>query len=497
LTRRWLALLLAFAGAACSASAADGRSAATARITPPDALFACGTTIPMMLSEARPIPGVCVDGARSGRDGGSAKPAPSPAMRPRGARLCDAAWRIVPYAALGIVGSGACFFLICLRRERRLHAIQLSVFASLLAATWYFAVDLPISPDAQRCVKVAVAIVIYWALCGAGYRMSAARIVGFPALLHGLPILTLAIMFGYLIVGNVPERVWLIAWPQIALRAVVLGLVFHRAWLDRSWKLALAALTGAWWLATIAQSLVMLSAPQPYGSIRWSTVDSVPLCVVMLSYIAERLILDHEESDTQQRAAVAAERERILQDMHDGIGVHLITALNMARRDDLDREELARSIEESLQDLRLIIDSLDVVGGDVLPLLGNLRFRLEPRLAALGIRLDWQVQPPLPELSYLTPESALSILRIVQEAINNAIQHASPRTVCITVRTEAEWILIEVADDGSGFALRNGPQPSRGLSGMRVRAARLGARLAIESDVIGTRIGLRLPRRST
>jgi signal transduction histidine kinase len=212
----------------------------------------------------------------------------------------------------------------------------------------------------------------------------------------------------------------------------------------------------------------------------------------MLYFFAEHFIVEREQAARQQRDAIAAERGRILQDMHDGMGAQLITALRLARRGDVPREQLIGSIEESLQDMRLIVDSLDLTEHDLLPLLGNLRFRLEPRLAALGIRLEWQVTP-LPELPYLTPASALAVLRIAQEAINNAVQHANPEYIRISANAEADGIVIGIADNGPGFTPAMTSPSSRGLSGMYMRAERLGARLRLESDASGTRVTLLLP----
>jgi signal transduction histidine kinase len=122
-------------------------------------------------------------------------------------------------------------------------------------------------------------------------------------------------------------------------------------------------------------------------------------------------------------AAIDAERTRLLHDVHDGMGSHLITALRLARSEDVDRSVVSDTIEEGLQDLRLIIDSLDIGNQGLVQVLGNLRYRLEPRLAALGIRLEWDVQPR-GELETVSPEVALAVLRIVQEALNNAVKHA-------------------------------------------------------------------------
>lgn len=208
----------------------------------------------------------------------------------------------------------------------------------------------------------------------------------------------------------------------------------------------------------------------------------------------EQLRVEYEERKAAEREAViAAERTRLLHDLHDGMGSQLITALRMTRRDEVPREEVARVIEDSLEDMRLIIDSLDLEERDLLPLLGNLRYRLEPRLNAIGISLQWEVEP-LPELDYLTPETGLAIVRIVQEAVNNALRHGAARTIVVRARAGAQ-VDLSITDDGCGFDVAGVPAASghRGLGAMRARAQKLGARLGIESGITGTRITLALP----
>jgi glucose-6-phosphate-specific signal transduction histidine kinase len=73
--------------------------------------------------------------------------------------------------------------------------------------------------------------------------------------------------------------------------------------------------------------------------------------------------------------------------------------------------------------LRLTIDSLEPTDDDLLALLGNLRYRLEPRLKKCGIELDWQVQD-VPKLACLDPKNVLHILRILQEGFTNILKHA-------------------------------------------------------------------------
>ena len=178
-------------------------------------------------------------------------------------------------------------------------------------------------------------------------------------------------------------------------------------------------------------------------------------------------------------------------------GSQLITALRMTRREEVPRDDVARVIEDSLDDMRLIIDSLDLEERDMLPLLGNLRYRLEPRLQSIGIALNWDVEP-LPELDYLTPETGLAVVRIVQEAVNNAVRHGAATAITVRARASDEAVELSIADNGHGFdperSFESGAS-HRGLSAMRARAQKLGGTLEIGSGPGGTRVELRLPVR--
>ncbi|MFC6839966.1 hypothetical protein XthCFBP4691_18940 [Xanthomonas theicola] len=273
---------------------------------------------------------------------------------------------------------------------------------------------------------------------------------------------------------------------------IIIALVIESAWRQRSVRLALLALCTCIWNATVLQVIILSIGWLPDESFRYNSAGAIPLCLMLLFFFGERFVLDREESQREQRSAIAQERARILQDMHDGMGDQLITAKRLALRPEVDRHDLALVIDESLQDLRLIIDSLDLREGDLLPLLGNLRFRLEPRLAMLDIRLSWEAQP-VPALEALNPAGALAILRIVQEAINNALRHAQPHHIRLMVFPDGADVLIQIMDDGKSFAPEQ-IRAGRGLTGMRMRADRLGIVLGIEScPTTGTVVSLRIP----
>ena len=95
---------------------------------------------------------------------------------------------------------------------------------------------------------------------------------------------------------------------------------------------------------------------------------------------------------------------------------------------------------------------MEPIDYDLLAVLGSLRYRLEPRLNAAGIRLNWQVRELAP-LPNLTPRNVLHILRVVQEALTNVLKHAGANLITVTTEADiaAGTASIRVADDGHGF----------------------------------------------
>lgn len=201
----------------------------------------------------------------------------------------------------------------------------------------------------------------------------------------------------------------------------------------------------------------------------------------------------HERLRALERAAtVGAERERLMRDMHDGIGSQLITTLEAVERGGLDAAEVAVLLRECMDDLRLMIDSLEPDEFALQIALGNLRYRIEPRLRAAGIAIEWDVDDGVGSGSAGT---ALHVLRIVQEAVNNAIKHARARRLVLACRREGAGLLVTIADDGRGIAADAGAPvgAQRGLRNMQLRAQRLGGVLEVASRPSGTTLTLRVP----
>jgi signal transduction histidine kinase len=194
----------------------------------------------------------------------------------------------------------------------------------------------------------------------------------------------------------------------------------------------------------------------------------------------------------EKQEAVIAERTRLMRDMHDGIGGQLISTLSLVEAGEASQEKVAVALRECIDDLRLAIDSLEPTDDDLVPVLGNLRYRVEPRLRARGIELDWRVQD-VPKLSYMTPQNVLNVLRILQEAFTNVLKHAGARHVRVSTRCEGSRVLIDVRDDGRGLAAGAVPAAGHGLANMRHRALALGGDLRLQATAEGTTVTLGLP----
>ncbi|UPJ61929.1 histidine kinase [Bradyrhizobium sp. 192] len=212
------------------------------------------------------------------------------------------------------------------------------------------------------------------------------------------------------------------------------------------------------------------------------------------------------EEERARAAALANERTRLMRDLHDGLGGQLVSIVALSERGH-EGATITDAARAALKDLRLVIDSMDDIGGDLMLALGSWRERASAQLRPHDITLDWRVATVqgLPLHPELRPWHVIQIVRILDEAVTNAVKHAQARHIAVTIETldasEGPCGLISVTDDGRGFAPaghgeagRTG-QTARGLRNMRNRAARCGAVLDLRSDAFGTRVRLQLPQR--
>jgi signal transduction histidine kinase len=200
--------------------------------------------------------------------------------------------------------------------------------------------------------------------------------------------------------------------------------------------------------------------------------------------------------------ATAEERRRLAREIHDGIAQELaslgymVDEISSVAQDggqpdiveDLAglRQEMTRIVRElrlSIFDLRSDVDRH-----------GGLGAALTEYLRMIGTTSGFTVHLTLDESSRRLPaETEAELLRIAQEAVNNARKHAAADNLWVTCRVHPPDAEVVVEDDGRG--LGKGREDSYGLEVMRERAARTRAVLEIRprqprGTYVAVRVGL-------
>lgn len=377
-------------------------------------------------------------------------------------------------------------------------------------------------------VDIALAVVLF-VLCS-GWTFS--DHAGHPDLL-----VVAALTFPLVFRRRAPEAVFAV----IALVAFVQWLLSGPALADVSLLVAMytVAVESAWVFVAIAAAV--LEAGVIMATIRWSVTSndfktfvfltglataSLLAGVVVralrsqLDWLAERAARLEVERDQQASLAAAAERARIAREMHDVVShniqvmVTLADAAAAARASDPDRaadamREVSNTGRQALTDMRRMLgvlrdDPTTLTSGDketsgddqrgVLapqPGLGDLDALVE-RVRGTGLRVSLERAGRPFEVS---GAAGLTVYRIVQEALTNALKHAEdPVSVEVCLDFEDPDISVRVRDDGRTGTSPNGARANgngnghrpiqgngsggHGVAGMAERAAAFGGRLS-------------------
>ncbi|MGY1778841.1 sensor histidine kinase [Geodermatophilus sp. SYSU D01036] len=199
--------------------------------------------------------------------------------------------------------------------------------------------------------------------------------------------------------------------------------------------------------------------------------------------------------ELRTRAAVLEDRRRTARELHDGLSQELAYIVAQSKRlaaepgDAGTAERIgaaaARAQFEARRALRAMTRPHDMPFPAV----------LQQALDDLAHRYDVKIVTDLDALARLEPAEGEVVLRIVGEAVRNAVRHGDAQRIEVVLA--AQPLSLSVVDDGRGFAVGT-PRGARaggfGLTSMRERAAQLGAALEITSHLgEGTRVEVRWP----
>lgn len=233
------------------------------------------------------------------------------------------------------------------------------------------------------------------------------------------------------------------------------------------------------------------------------------LCALALALVAWQLYALRVRQMRARFAAVLGERNRIARELHDnlaqeilGASVQLeIVARLTAGSDSPARTHLDRAralVRSSVAEARRYVWDLrsqTLEEKDLPTALSEMTRRLA---AESGAQTQFEVGGTFRRLA---PQVENNLLRIGQEAVNNAVRHASARTIAVRLDFDARTVRLTVRDDGRGFdpaAPRGGPAGHFGLVSMRERAEEMGGTFSVASAPgAGTEVSASVPIEST
>lgn len=338
---------------------------------------------------------------------------------------------------------------------------------------------------------------------------------------------------------------WLIGvgWVSLVLTLWVLALLTQRLWLEPTVHRALTVLCFVIVVLAHIVDFQRWVGAAGYDTRAWSYLAVPVLCLVFGARLLQDLVVhslryaqdaerlrseveaqraqiaaDYERLQQQrEELAVLQERRRIVRDMHDGLGGQLLSAsARLKSPAPLANDEVAGFFDDALQELRSVLDVLSVEPSQgaedddpVSALLGALRWRMAPALAARGIDLQWRCDA-LPTRFLARDAERMQLLRFWQEAFSNVLKHSQADQVqftatassSVTASAQGAEVVMRLTDNGRGFA--GGPWPDNlsadrskqppgiGLDSMRVRAQAIGAVLGLRTvPGQGTEVELR------
>jgi len=299
------------------------------------------------------------------------------------------------------------------------------------------------------------------------------------------------------------------AWVWLSL-ALVLGLIVARRWSRLAPPGPRRNLETIGALASVLCAYAFLNWAISGGGYFWPVWVFLGFAVVLGAYFTylrnqgadlrskgERELTERVETLTETRRGAldvqAAELRRIERDLHDGAQARLVAlSMQLGRAEEglADRPEIAALVRQARAEATAANAELrDLARGIAPPVLTDRG--LAAAVEALGNRspVPVKVDAALGRRPAPVVESAAYF--VVAESLTNVAKHAPEASAAVTIRLDADTLVVVVADDGPGGAdLAAGT----GLEGLRRRVAALDGEMEVASPAgEGTRIEVKLP----
>jgi signal transduction histidine kinase len=430
---------------------------------------------------------------------------------------------VVVSAVIGVLGLAV--GVLCLRRRRRDRS---ELYFALGAVGWalntlWFVAPMRLLPAPHQTVwwttlyVEVVAMLVLFCLRFAQRLRPRVERIGWAA----TPLAALLLYAGAA-AGAVEPAAEAVRLALVAATIAALGAVAHHAWHRRRADSALLVASGLVAAAFGLRDWIVFQAGRDNLPVAWTPYAGLPFILLVTWLLIDRYVhateaLEAMNARLEQRVALREaelgasfervgalertqaavdERQRILRELHDGVGARLFTALTRLEAGAIDRGGAADELRACLADMRLTTETLapgpTTLGGAI----GNFVARWDDLLRDAGVEPDWRVSPEAEALA-VAPRHALQVLRVMQEALTNVLRHAGAHRVRLELALDGTTLRLRVEDDGGGLPA-DAERRGRGLANMRARAEALQAGLALGSRPGGgTRVELAWPGAAT
>jgi signal transduction histidine kinase len=259
--------------------------------------------------------------------------------------------------------------------------------------------------------------------------------------------------------------------------------------------------------------LIPYPMPAPLMGTTWALTSMLPLVLIwpvlnlvqdlnerrsileaLKTKISEQELLLDEKSrviaQEMKTRAILEERQRFTRDIHDGIGGQLLALLLRVRSKKVDIDTVEAEIQAGINDLRLVVDSMDHTGDSLEMALSTFKSRTTRLLDATDISMQWH-QAPILQYSMLSTTGILNLYRFMQEVISNTIRHSSASQLKVYIEDSGQLFSVKIQDDGIGLTAGDNAA-GRGLGNLKQRAQLLGGSVEFTEGLDGAGLGVHL-----
>jgi signal transduction histidine kinase len=330
-----------------------------------------------------------------------------------------------------------------------------------------------------------------------GYRHGGALTGHWSTFFNGAEITLIAL--AVVITGGIRSDLWLLYFVVM---------MYESLYAPPREKRLLDLYVGAVYLLATLPGQLWLMHPEP-AAIYWRLLVTRLFFLILVSALARRISANAHERDLElmalrEQMATSEERARIAREIHDGLGHAMVSAIlrlelcarlickEPAEAETLLKEEIPalRAAWNEGRDMAFHLSpwETDEKSGD---LTEALRRHIDQFSDRTGLAVAFHVQG---QAMTLRPAVAFGLMRIIQEALTNAVKHAMSDSAAVTiVYSPPDMVTCLISDTGVGFDTGSAGS-GVGLKAMQERASSLGGSLSITSAPgKGTTICLNLP----